>query len=312
MQLSDARDSWLRALRAEGASPNTQEIYSSAVDRFLEYLQTHHRPTDVAKIEREDVQGFITHLQDTRSQATAHNRFRALRALFNYCADGGDERTLRREGLCIIDRSPMRRMPPPKLDDRPIPLLTAEQIEALWHLTERPGRDFRKRRDSAIIRLFLATGVRVGEMAGLHQDDLDLRGQIVTVGGKGHKWRRVPYSGAAAISLDRYLAVRGENRWVSQTERVWLGIKGHMTVSGIQDVVERMGARAGVADLHPHQLRHVFVDGCFADGMIEKDVESLLGWSSSAMSRRYASARRAQRAIETYRRLGIGDPYRRS
>jgi hypothetical protein len=45
-QLTDARDSWLRALRAEGASPATLEIYSSAVDRFVDYLRAQHRPTD--------------------------------------------------------------------------------------------------------------------------------------------------------------------------------------------------------------------------------------------------------------------------
>ena len=79
--------------------------------------------------------------QDILSQATAHNCFRALRAFFNYVSDGGDERMLRREPLGVIDRSPMYRMLPPKLDDVPVPLLPPEQVEALWDATERPGRD---------------------------------------------------------------------------------------------------------------------------------------------------------------------------
>jgi site-specific recombinase XerD len=265
----------------------------------------------VTKVEREDIQAFLTHLQDTRSQATAHNRFRALRAFFNYVADGGEERTLRREPLGIIERSPMRRMAPPKLDETPVPLLTPEQVDALWHATERPGKDFTRRRDAAIIRMFLATGIRAGEMAGLCLDDVDLKAQLLTVGGKGRKWRRVPYSGAAATALDRYLAVRQENKWAAKTDHVFLGPKGAITRSGLQQMLERVGKDAGIPELHPHLLRHVFVDALFSAGMSESEVMSLLGWASPAMCRRYASARRAARAVATYHRLQIANPHKR-
>ncbi len=281
------------------------------MDRLIDYLQAHHRPTDVAKVTRSDVQGFLTELQATRSQATAHNRFRALRAFFNYCSEGSDERTLRREPLGVIEHSPMHRMAPPKLDEKPVPLLSPEQIEGLWAWTERPGRDLTRRRDSAIVRMFLATGVRASEMANLRLDDLDLRAQMVTVAGKGRKWRRVPYSGAAATALDRYLAVRPINRWADRSDHVWLGVKGHVTRSGIQQMLERVGAQVGIEGLHPHLLRHVFVDAAFSAGMSESEVMALMGWSSAAMCRRYAAARREARAVESYRRLGIGDPYRR-
>lgn len=60
--VGDAKGSWFRALRAEGTSPNTTEINASGVERFTEWLQRHHRPTDASKITREDVQGFLTHL----------------------------------------------------------------------------------------------------------------------------------------------------------------------------------------------------------------------------------------------------------
>ena len=128
----------------------------------------------------------MTHLQDTRSQATAHNRFRGLRAFFNFCADGGDERSLRREPLGIVETSPMRRMRPPKLDDTPVPLLTPEEVDSLWQATERPGRDFTRRRNAAIIRMFLATGVRANEMASLRLSDVDLKTQLLTIAGKSH------------------------------------------------------------------------------------------------------------------------------
>jgi site-specific recombinase XerD len=310
MNLTDARDKWLRVLRSEGKSKATLDIYSSAVDRFVEYQRDHHGPTDVSKITRENIQGFLTHLQDTKSQATAHNRYRALRALFNWLSDGTDELRVRREPLAVLDRSPMRRMAPPKLEEVPVPLLPPDQVEDLWSLTERPGKDFTRRRDAAIIRLFLATGIRAGEMARLTMENLDLDRQLAYVKGKGRKSRKVPFAGPVVVSVDRYLTVREQNKYASRSNFIWLGIKGPMTPSGMLQMVERFGKKAGIEGLHPHVLRHQFVDACFSKGMSESEVMELMGWSTAAMCRRYASARRAQRAIDTYHKLGIGDPYR--
>jgi integrase len=198
---------------------------------------------------------------------------------------------------------------PRSLKETPVPLLQPDQVEDLWSLTQRPGKDFTRRRDAAIIRLFLATGIRAGEMAGLKLDDLDLDRQLAYVGGKGRKFRKVPFAGAVAVSID--LTVRDENKHAKHSDHVWLGIRGPMTPSGMLQMVERFGKRAGIEGLHPHTLRHQFVDACFSEGMSESEVMALMGWSTAAMWRRYASARRAQRAIETYHRLGIGDPYRR-
>ncbi len=139
------------------------------------------------------------------------------------------------------------------MDEKPVPLLQPDKMEELWGLTERPGKDVRARRDAAILRLFLATGIRRGEMAALKIEDLDLNAQLVYVGGKGRKYRNVPYSSAAAIALDRYLALRPLHKCAQQTDRVWLGIKGHMTGWGIDKVVENAGKRIGV-ELSPHQL----------------------------------------------------------
>lgn len=309
MKIADARDSWFRALRAEGASPKTIETYAAGIDGFTEHLRLHYRPTDVAKVTRADVQAFLTHVQDTSSQGTAHNRFRVLRSFFNYVSDGGSERVQRREPLGIIDRSPMHRMAPPKLEDKPVELLTPNQIEQLWGETERPGKDFTARRDAAVVRMFLATGIRREEMVALRLEDLKLNQQLAYVSGKGRKFRYVPYSGPAATALDRYLATRSKNKHAERTERVWLGRYGPTTDSGVRQIVKSVGKRVGI-HLYPHQLRHVFVDACFSQGMSEGEVMSLMGWSTAAMCRRYASARRAQRAIDTYRRLGIGDPYK--
>ncbi len=115
----------LEAFRLEDdIGVSSDEVDSVPSSCLLEYLRAHHRPTDVAKIEREDVQGFITHLLGHPLTATVHNRFRALRRCSTTAPMGETSAPLRREGLSIIDRSPMRRMPPPvmRLEIRPLHL----------------------------------------------------------------------------------------------------------------------------------------------------------------------------------------------
>ena len=150
----------------------------------------------------------------------------------------------------IIDTSPMLRMLPPKMDDTPVELLTPDQVEKLSSETERPGTDFVARRDAAIIRLFLATGIRRGEMAALTLDDLKLNEQLAYVGGKGRKFRYVAYSAPAATALDRYLATRPRNKHAQRTNFVWLGRQGPVTSSGIYQIVESVGNRIGI-ELNP-------------------------------------------------------------
>src|SRR6185437_2662601 len=93
--------------------------------------------------------------------ATANNRFRALQAFFKWCLEEGE-----------ITSSPMDRMAPPQVPEQPPEVLTEEQLSRLLHACE--GQDFASRRDAAIIRLLLDTGMRRAELAGLTMADLDL------------------------------------------------------------------------------------------------------------------------------------------
>jgi site-specific recombinase XerC len=83
-------------------------------------------------------------------------------------------------------------MKPPQLPDEPPPVLTDDQLRRL--LKSCDGCDFAARRYTAIIRLFIDTGVRVSEAAGIMlPDDLNLDDQVVIVLGKGRRQRAVPF-----------------------------------------------------------------------------------------------------------------------
>jgi site-specific recombinase XerC len=84
-----------------------------------------------------------------------------------------------------ILQSPMANMKPPTVPEKPPTILRREELKAL--LATCDGTDFDERRDSAILRLFLDSGIRRAEIAGLRVDDVDFDHEIVVVLGKSRR-----------------------------------------------------------------------------------------------------------------------------
>ena len=100
-----------------------------------------------------------------------------------------------------IDRSPMERMKVPKVPDSPVPVVALDDFRKLLKTAD--GRDFKDRRDTAILLTLFDTGMRLGEIAGLRVDDVDLRDRIAYVTGKGGHTRAVRFGAKTAVALDR-------------------------------------------------------------------------------------------------------------
>jgi site-specific recombinase XerC len=122
-----------------------------------------------------------------------------------------------------------------------VPVLTEDQLRRLLKACD--GRDFAARRDTAIIRLLIDTGLRRGECAGIMLDDLDLDDQVVTVLGKGRRPRVLAYGRKTALALDRYLRARASHPHTA-LPNLWVGRNGAMTPSGVFQVVADRGSPA--------------------------------------------------------------------
>ena len=166
-------------------------------------------PTQVENITREHVESFIAELLEKWKPATANNRYRGLQSYFNWLVEEGEIKT-----------SPMARMKPPRIPETPPEILDLEDLQKLLKACE--GHGFEERRDMAIIRILIDTGVRRSEMAGLTLEDIDLDQQTLRVVGKGSRVRLAPYGRKAARDLDRYLRVR-QQRADASTPHLWLG-----------------------------------------------------------------------------------------
>ena len=248
------------------------------------------------QVDRQDIQQWMAWLLDRYSSAYASNQYRALQQFFKWLA-AEDE---------LPD--PMQGLRPPRVTGKLVPVFTDQELTRLEHACA--GRSFAQRRDTAIIAVLRATGIRLAELAGLRYDpgdprssDIDLWQREITVRGKGGKPRIVKIGRHAALSLDRYLRARSRHAQAWRPQ-LWLGVNNRepLTAAGLYQMITRRGRQAGV-DAYPHRFRHHFSHTWLDRGGPEGDLMELAGWASPQMLRRYGASARSARARRTYDRI---------
>ena len=167
--------SFARRLRAANLTTATQRTYLDSLDRLATFLEASGMPTDVAAVRREHLEAFIEDQLARWKPATAANRYSGNRPLFAWLVEKGE-----------IKDSPMLRMRKPKLPEVAPPIPADVDVERL--LASCSGADFADRRDTAILRSFLATGARLSEVANLRytprdpaSNDVDLDAGIIRI-----------------------------------------------------------------------------------------------------------------------------------
>src|SRR5690606_28599180 len=102
----------------------------------------------------------------------------------------------------LIAHNPLEGVRPPQDPDKPVSVITDQQLRALLLTCRRPR--FEGRRDRAMIRVLVDTGVRASEIVGLRVADVDLGTRSLLVLGKGGRPRIVPVGAKTAEAISRY------------------------------------------------------------------------------------------------------------
>lgn len=181
--------------------------------------------------------------------------------------------------------SPMAKIKPPVARPDQVQPLTPQQIAQLVRgakASEYPLRNV------AIIYLILDTGLRVSEVCSLVLGDVDMDNWSLRVMGKGNKARTV-YAGSRACqkALSDYLRQRERE----DTDPLFQSEQGgkKLTTMGIYHIVQECGKMGGVARCGPHALRHTFAFNFIRGGGSEFTLQTMLGHTSLAMTRKYVN-----------------------
>lgn len=286
-------DSWIVALKADRKSAATIESYTIGLRAFLSWCRDNgHTP----ELTRPLVRAWIVSLLEAGYEpATARARQMAVKRFSAWLAEEDE-----------IDRDELIGLNPPKLDVKVVDRLTDEQLADMVKACS--GKDFIDRRDEAILRFMLETGIRAGEAIGMTTDDVNVTAGVALVRrGKGGKGRTVPFGPQTARAVDRYLRLRKSHR-LAETPKLWLGGNGQtFAYNGLDKALKARAVKAGINGFHLHLLRHTAAQRWLSAGGSEGGLMAVAGWSSREMLDRYTRATAADRAAAESRTLNLGD-----
>jgi site-specific recombinase XerD len=292
-RLADLHHSFGRHLRAEGKSHRTIVIYGQAITFFSRWLEAQGRTATVEELTRAAIREWLAQLADIHEASTVKIRYRGL---FRFCGWLVEEDELAEH--------PMKTLSPPVPTSKPVPVLTDAELAALMKTCA--GKDFRDRRDEAMIRLLLDCGLRVSELCALTVDGIDLDQGMAIVQGKGRKVRPIYFGARTTRAIDRYVRARARQRW-SHLDALFLTQRGALSPDGARERMIVRGAQAGITDLHPHRFRHTWAHDFLINGGQERDLKRLAGWSSDVMLERYGASAADSRAKAAAQRMKRGD-----
>ncbi|MFI6814474.1 tyrosine-type recombinase/integrase [Nonomuraea sp. NPDC050328] len=304
-------DSWELALKSANRSPGTIKSYQLTGRLFCDYLDQHDMPTTVDEVAAEHIRAFLaatlhgcwadddqTDPCPCRTKATspgnAHKHWRNIKAFFGWLVREGERKT----------GHPMENVAAPTVHDNPTPVFTDDDLRAL--LKACSGTSFADRRDTAILRILIDTGMRISGLAGLLQADVLLKDGLLRITLKGGDTLYAPIGAKTAQALDRYIRARARHPH-AESDWLWLSPKGRFTSWGIRQMVYRRGREAGVAGVHPHRFRHTMADDWMEAGGSAQDLMRIAGWKSLAMVMKYGRSAADRRAHAAHAKLSPGN-----
>lgn len=244
-------------------APGTQALYSYHLGAFAAAVGPLRVESVGADVVREYLGGL--HRRDGKPYSPYYldQVYRSLNTFFAWVV---------REGG--LEFSPMLRVRRPRVPKRKSPRLTLDEVERLLEAVKRGGN---AARDLAMVCLAVDSGLRRGEIVGLRLDGVDLEGARVRVLGKGDKERDIPIGPVTVTALAAWLALRPA---VGCDVVFVTSGGGAFTKNGIQTMMHRLKARAGLPHLRWHLLRHTFANHFINGGGPLRMLQKILGHAS--------------------------------
>ena len=283
--------SWISAcLDAQAAehnaARNTIVSYARDMNDFAEWAGG--KGLDRDTVDRVDIEGYLVYCDaQGLSRATRARRLSAIKQLYRFAFEEG----YRQDNPAIMIKGPGREKRLPKV-------LSEEDVNRLLSAARTHGRnDHDRKRNTCLMELLYATGMRVSELVSLPMNSVRGDPRLILIKGKGDKERMVPLSPPAKEALSAWIALRDEEEAMRRAKGLPAqgflfpssSKLGHLTRHRFYGLVKEIAVTAGINPdaVTPHRLRHAFATHLLANGADLRAIQLLLGHADLATTEIY-------------------------
>ena len=262
---------FLDYLRLEkNCSEKTIVSYGTDLTKFEEFFKSVDEEIDFTTVDADVIRLWVVSLMDGGYTSTSVNRkLSSLRSFYRY---------LLRKKIVAVD--PTFKVVGPK-KKKPLPVFVKEE-DMNRLLDEIPcGKGFAGCLDKMIIEMFYATGMRLSELIGLDDADIDFSASLIKVTGKRNKQRLIPFGDELRLSLLNYIKVRNEA--VPDREKAFFVKQDgkRLYPMKVYNLVKRnLSKVVTLKKRSPHVLRHSFATSMLNNQAELGAVKELLGHES--------------------------------
>lgn len=260
-------DDFLRELEFErNYSKHTLKAYSTDLNQFLDFLKK-EKCEDLNKVNILLLRKFLAHLRENGSTKTTMGRkMAALRSLYKYFMKVG-----------LIEHNPVVAVRIPKKENKLPNFLDIKDMEMLLEAPDKS--ELKGLRDSAILEILYSSGVRVSELAGMDNDNVDMNTELILVKGKGKKERLVPVGEIALDAIRKYKEAKRADRKMADNPALFLNKYGkRLTTRSVARLIDGYMIQTGLnKKISPHVFRHSFATHLLDQGAGLREVQELLG-----------------------------------
>ena len=265
-EISSAQSEFITHLRSRKRASATIVAYGKDIDQLVSFLKDMGKKT-VAEIGKDDLLAFLGKLgKDGYTPKSISRKINSIKTFYRF---------LKAQSYVVED--PTINISHPKYEVKPPRILSRVEYRALRDACRDDARI------SAIVELFLQTGLRIGELANLKLNDVkDSELQIAAQ--ESHAQRVVPLNKAAKQAVDRYMETRSKTEnptlFVTKTGRPLL-------IRNIRTAIDRYFKLAGIEKAKVNDLRHTFIAHHLASGTPLTVISKLVGHKRLSTTEKY-------------------------
>ncbi len=269
VSLRDAHQQFLGHLQGKSRASATILAYGKDIEQLVSFLQSINK-TDPQEVSPEDLQSFMDKLSKEDYTAKSISRkTNSTKTFFKFLKVSN-----------LITNDPATQLLHPKFENKPPRILTKLEYRALRDAARSDVRML------AVIELLLQTGIRIGELAQLRIEDVNLadNSTLHIPPFEGANERIIPLNKSAAESIRKYLVLRSK----TQSHSLFITKTGRpLLIRNIRTAIDRYFRLAGIKDAKVNDLRHTWVAHQLQAGVPMTMVSKLAGHKRISTTERY-------------------------